>query len=299
MKTPFLLASCSLIIVSAAPAQDLSSRPVSKIAIKDFSFQFGGIIASMPASNLDDFRKLAPQSVLLNNELKDDFAATTENTIGYAAFSLAVGIQFANNERTGYRPNPLLRIGVTYFSGTKMQNDLYYNVRTPADTLVSNQTGQNFYFDSLTQHYYSMEYASQQIHLDGSLIYRTNPNARWSLYTGIGITGGISMNAHTEIIEFNSSQLAPADLNSCSAYGYSYGYTNSSVEHFRNKTGFALASYVPMGVDFRIAKKQEFFKRLHLFYEMRPGITLTAIPELRTITQTFFSFNLGLRFQFE
>jgi len=50
-----------------------------------------------------------------------------------------------------------------------------------------------------------------------------------------------------------------------------------------------------LGIDFRIGKKREFWKRTHLFYELRPGINVTSIPELRPITNASVQHGIGLR----
>ena len=44
-----------------------------------------------------------------------------------------------------------------------------------------------------------------------------------------------------------------------------------------------------------LGKKKEFWKRTHLFYELRPGINITSIPELGTITNSSNQHGLGLR----
>jgi hypothetical protein len=62
---------------------------------------------------------------------------------------------------------------------------------------------------------------------------------------------------------------------------------------FTNKKKFACAAYVPLGVDFRIGKKRAFWKRTHLFYELRPSVT--TIPELRTFANAGVQQGIGLR----
>ena len=70
------------------------------------------------------------------------------------------------------------------------------------------------------------------------------------------------------------------------------------VEYFQNKMNFSTAIFIPMGVDFRMGKNREFWKRLHLYYEMKPSITYTAIPELKRITTVNLINSFGIKVTF-
>jgi hypothetical protein len=45
----------------------------------------------------------------------------------------------------------------------------------------------------------------------------------------------------------------------------------------------------------RLGKKREFWKHLNIYAEMRPGLYITAIPELATQTNFGLTSNLGLK----
>jgi hypothetical protein len=70
------------------------------------------------------------------------------------------------------------------------------------------------------------------------------------------------------------------------------------VEYFENKMNFSTSIFIPMGVDFRMGKNREFWKRLHLYYEMKPSITYTAIPELKRITTVNLINSFGIKVTF-
>lgn len=53
-----------------------------------------------------------------------------------------------------------------------------------------------------------------------------------------------------------------------------------------------------MGVDFRLGKNKEFWKKLHLVYELRPGINMVSVPELRTFATASIQQGLALRVVF-
>lgn len=207
-------------------------------------------------------------------------------------------IDILNKEKSEYKSNPKLRVGLSYVNGNSLNN--YYNTtdRKPYDTLTSSQTGSTILIDSVNSKSYYMDYNFEQIRLDASLIFSTNQKSRWSVYTGFGISAGLSLNSNSNIsyyeskgIETNDQRIGIPSLNN-------NNFQNSERETFRNKINFGIMAYVPIGIDFRIAKKNEFWKRAHLFYELRPGINFTSIPELRTIGSASLQSGFGVKFGF-
>lgn len=297
MKTTIILSALVLLTVSSSVfGQEEQPKAIKKISIHDIYIQTGFFSERNTNGTLADFKSLAPQSVLLNNNMTDFSPSGGFSLTSNTMFSVMLGLQFSDKQKTTYQTNPLLRLGISYFSGTTLTGGLYKEDRKPYDTLTSTQTGQTVYIDSINSKNYSMNYSSEQLRFDGSLIFRTNPEARWSIFTGIGITAGLSINANTDIYYSNSGRTETRypNGNTSSSYGNSSS-DNYKTEKFRNKNNFGASTYIPMGIDFRIGKKREFWKHTHLFYELRPGINITSIPELRTITNASIQHGLGLR----
>lgn len=297
MKTSNILPIVIFLTVSSSLfGQEQKSTTVKKISIHDISIQTGMFMEQNANGTLSDFKTLAPQSVLLNNNMSDFSQSGGSSIIGNSMFSILLGLKFSDKQKTAYKTNPLVRLGVNYLSVTTLTGCSFKENRKPYDTLTSAKTGQTLYVDSVTAESYSMDYTSEQLRFDGSVIFRTNPEARWSIFTGIGITAGFSINANTDIY-YKSYDRTETRYGTERAF-YLDGYSSSDtrkVEMNRNKTNFAASGYIPMGIDFRIGKKSEFWKRTHLFYELRPGVNVTSIPELRTITSASIQQGLGLR----
>jgi hypothetical protein len=297
MKTTSIYLAIILQMVSYSVfGQEDLPKSTKKISIKDVYIQTGTFSENNTNGTLSDFKMLAPQSVLLQKNLTDFYQSSGFSTSTNNMFSIMLGLQFSDKQKSAYKANPLLRLGISYFSVTSITSAFYKEERFPYDTLTSSQTGQVIYIDSIISKSYSMNYSSEQLRLDASLIFRTNPEARWSLFAGIGVNAGLSINANTDIYfnRYESSDTRFINGNASSPYGYS-NTDNSKTEKFKNKSNFGLSTYIPMGVDFRIGKKKEFWKRMHLFYELRPGINITSIPELRTITNSSIQHGIGLR----
>jgi hypothetical protein len=272
---------------------------LKRIIIRDFYVQ-AGVCSDRSMGTLTDFRTLAPQSVLLNNNLADYSQSDGFVFINNTVFSAALGLQFRNRQRSSYKTNPLLRLGLSYYSLTSLTGSLYKSERKTYDTLRSAQSGEIVYLDSVTTKNYQMNYSSEQIRIDGSVIFRTRPNARWSFFAGIGVTGGYSLDANTYINYSKSDRTETRHpsgniLLSSRFYFFSTGSDNYKSEIFNNRNGIRLSAYIPMGIDFRVGKKSEFWKMTHLFFELRPGINVTSIPELRTNTTSSMHYGFGLR----
>ena len=276
-----------------------SSTTLPKIKVIDFYLQNGIFTTGSMIATLEDFEKLAPHSTLLKKDFSG-FSSTNKKSLDQnSCFGVMIGLHFLNKEKTIYRSNPVLKLGVSFFSGSSFYFKLNKEDRRPFDTLTSSITNDAIYIDSVTNYSYKMKYSSEQIRLDGALVFSTNPDARWSLYSGVGVTVGISINTNTDII-YSIDRRTESSNATYNIYEFRHRKNNDQdkEETFRNKTNVAFSAYIPLGIDFRIGKKREFWKRLHLFYEMRPGINITTIPELGTFSSSLIQHSLGLKVTF-
>ena len=278
-------------------AQHSPSTEGSKMAVTNFYLLTGSGAGFSQSGTVSEFSQLAPGSVLLQNNM-DGFSETEDNSSGYNGMvSLLLGINFKDHLTQQYKSNPQLRVGLSYSSGTLLTNYLYKEVRSPYDTLTSSQTGQTYLVDSAVWESYDLNYHTEQVLLEASLIYRSRPEARWSLYGGMGFSAGVSINAFTTV-DYAKNSGAGMHNPDPHYYYYPIYYTSEGTylsETNRNESSTALSVFFPLGIDFRIARKNDFWKRMHLFYEMRPGIHFAFIPEIRTVNEAFFQSTFGLR----
>ncbi len=266
-------------------AQEGSNVPAVKLV--EAGVVPGYFVSDFPFISIEDFKALAPDSRLLQNDYSDFTSGEPFfNSRGGAMFNAAVGMQFRSGKTGELRPNPLLRVAVSSYSGNFFKRDFNRSQSFPVDTLTSSQTGEIIVVDSSSFQTLSMHYKSRQVALDISVIFRTNPDARWSLYGGVGLSLGYSYNATTRV-DYNSDG---------SRYDYNNRYNGlSQSESFDNDNGLRSMVYLPIGFDFRLGKKREFWQRIHLFTEVRPGLFYYEIPALDTYLQGFFSQGFGAK----
>jgi hypothetical protein len=131
---------------------------------------------------------------------------------------------------------------------------------------------------------------SKQLRLDAALIFRTNESARWSLYAGVGASLGYTIESTTRIDYTVENVDRPKSKENT--------IDSRQTEIFENKNYLTSSIYAPLGIDFRIGKKREFWKHLHLTYELKPSINFVAIPEIKTVTVVGMVSTGGLRYTF-
>lgn len=283
-------------IPASNAAPEKPAKPVKRINICDFNVQTGILLQSEVDGSVDDFKKINPNSSILNSNLEGFQSYSGWSASGNRAFSVQLGLQFSDREKKAYKSNPLLRLGVFYFSATNLSGNLYKETRSDYDTLSSGSTGATILQDSVTTHSYSMSHLAEQIRFDGSLIFRTNPAARWSLYSGIGISAGVTFQTETRILStYNIRVENHYQDGSTTVASYYFPPEYTYYEKQKTRNGFGGSAYIPMGLDFRIGKKNEFWKQVHLFLEVRPGMNFTAIPELRTVANAYMQSGFGVR----
>ncbi len=294
MKTNRIFSTAILLTVTTTVViAQQQNIVVSKLKVTDLYVSSGFFIDNSTNGSLQNFKTLAPQSLLLKNDLSTYSQGGANN--GNSAFNASLGIQISNKEKTDYRKTPLLRLGIGYYSTSSIATSFYTSKTTTYDTLKSTKSNEVIYLDSVKSKHYIMDYSANQLRLDASLIFRTNAYKRWSAFAGIGVNAGVSINSTTTInyyeIESKSNKTTGEKQ-----YGYyNASVTNRKAERFNNKTNFAFAAYVPVGVDFRIGKKSAFWKHTHLFYELRPSLTITSVPELSAFASSGVQQGIGLR----
>lgn len=264
----------------------------AQVQIKEVYLQSGAFFGQTNSS-LADLQTLAPNSSILSQDL-----SAYQSYPQYLLYipgqsqSLSIGLELKQ------LPKATLRVGIMH---TKQNNALAsggsYTESFRVDTLTSSQTGEQFFIDSFSTHSYNAQFAQEQLRLDASLIFRYKAEKRWSFYGGIGVNFGLSYNSTTTVHQ----RVSPY------GNGLEYGMFNDlfydggthETESFENKGGFGMSIYTPLGIDFQVGKKREFWKPIHLYAELRPGVNINQIAGLGTSFSAGNFSNLGLRFQFK
>ncbi len=296
MKTKAFFLFGLLSFISFALSAQQSKVPAFKI--QDFSVLPSGQMYNATPATILDFTDLTPGSAILARDYSGFEYSEYGTTNGAGGFEVMLGLGLRNQEKTGYRQNSQLRVGLGYSSLSSLNASYYQNERKPYDTLVSSQTGNSVFVDSVINRNLNMQYNTDNLRLDVSMIFRTAGTSRWSLYGGVGVRANYSFNGYTSVNYYvqRGTEQERQDYKGYYGYGADYEMGENENEIFKsNASSFGGAVYVPLGADVRFGKTSEFWRKIHLFGELRPGIDFSNIPDYGSVTQGFLQFGVGVR----
>jgi hypothetical protein len=259
--------------------------PLSGVAIQSA----GMIMDASFEAQLENFRKLAPESNILDRDLSG-----FSKDIGFydqssGAFSIYVDFPI-EWELFDYL-SPKIRIGLQFMHYGALNYSLSRSDYFRVDTLT-NSSGRSLYVDSISSQHIDIEYSQDQILVDVGILFSSNENSRWAVKGGFSLAAGFTQSAGTRMFYDRSAEYT-AQL---AGIVYSNDYY-SEEESFRNDGGFVGVASIPLILDFRIARKGNFFARSHLYTEVRPFLYYTSIPEISNQTQSGLSFGFGFRYE--
>jgi len=275
----------SLVCMLMAATQIVVAQ--TKVKVSEFAVSTGSLMQESPVSQFTDWQRLAPASGLLPTLSKDlaNFKARNSNLSGGNVWSANLGLQFTDRAGMRYKQNPTLRIGIQYQGATVLSQSFRKETLFAKDTLTSSQTGEQTYVDSIHIDNYNIDYRQKRLMLDASLIFRTKSESRWGLYAGIGMSLGASFRNQTDIdYSLYKGISGNSRLNDYRFWNGANFDKDKRKEQFANQGSFAGALYIPLGASFRLSNKHDFWRKINLILETRPGLYWSGIPELTSTT---------------
>ncbi len=291
LSLAFLLSISCLVF-----AQDPATTKSKKFTLNYFSAQSGFVLENSTGGTIQDFRQLSSQSLLLKNEPTSKSYYTFYQTGGNLAISLSLGFKLREKSESRNKSSKSFRIGTSYVVGSILSGNFNYEYSKPFDTLISPTTGARVYVDSINRTNIYCSYRTDQLRVDAAFIYGTNDKARWSIYSGIGITAGLSLNATTELLSngFDGTELRFINGSHSGSYGYLI-----QKEIIKNKGNIGASVYCPVGLNFRVGNKNAFLRHVNLFYELKSDINILNIPELGVYKTARIIQGFGLKITLE
>jgi hypothetical protein len=293
MLFPVLISLCmSFYSTSQNDPSNTLSVPIQNFKVTDMYVLSGVFEQNSTAGTLSDFQTLAPNSLLLKQDL-NDFKSSLGNWSGSnIVFAASLGIQLRDPSSERFLKNLKWRVGFSYNAGTALTSGLSYFKRTVYDTLTSSETGNETYVYDTDSRGYNMRYSAEHLRLENALYYGFNPSDRWALFVGLGFNIGLSYN---NVVEINYSESHYNDGPKSNTDNSSSGLYSS--ERFNQKSKLNGSAFLPLGIDFRIGKKNEFWKRMHLYYEFRPAVQFLSIHALGNYAYTVLQQGIGIRIE--
>lgn len=294
MKKAFFFLSLSILSFGLVTAQELKHP---KYKISQFQLSFGGDRSLAPLSiDENEFNVLAPGAQIPANSMP------YATQFGWNAPTLNMNVAFHPLKKNGlageYNKNRTFRAGLSAQGISAFIYNTSNSVTTRIDTLVSSANGSIYGFvDSINQDFTYSSYMATAVKLDFSYLASTDVSKRFSFYSGIGLNFGLTVAPRTEIHShsWDSERITDTNDNFISTQSV-YNALNVNRQVYQNKMGYMAALYVPLGVDFRLGKKNEVMKKMHLFFELRPTISALRIPETKTYVYPSMQNCMGIKF---
>ncbi len=280
----------SFTVASSILGNQLSLADSSKaMRFNKIEFSLGQETSFYLNPQLDDFKKMHPQSFLLN-DFDQDISAAPYSSSSFIA-TLSTHINLSKN-KLPRRVKPYLRAGVNYLSWT------YYGISDSneslinTDTLTSPTSGNVLFVDTNMR---SSRYASlttQQVRLDVAMLFNINQHSRYSFTTGLGFLVGTSLSSQTEIRKYNSYNVDVYDQGQQFMYPANYQGPMPSpmniTEVFTSPSIFHFQLYAPLILNYQFGSRSPdgFNSKYALQVEVSPGM---AFENIRNTTRFSFS----------
>lgn len=290
-------AALTILLFSLFLLSEAQNEKFSKIVVSDV-FVSTGYIASDYEFELEDFRLLSPGSGFIKN----DFSAYEKGKGGYSddngIFTMQLGLSIRDRDGKSIRHNPTLKIGFSWLVGNQNGPAFNFTSKTRIDTLRSSNGMHQIFLDSTYSSSIYMAYKYQNLLADASLVYSTDSKRRFSFFGGIGLAAGISIKAKTvsNKIEYSRYFYSKTD-DYLGSYYDNYFFNQPSDDYLtKNKNNFLAQISFPIGFQFRLSKKLEVLKDIHLTYSFTPGVSYIKIPEIGSYLSGSSIWSFGLKF---
>jgi hypothetical protein len=293
MKKTIIKTLLVFISIQVAHAQEDGNVKKNRLQISDV-YVMPGMVAQSTYTTLAEITSIASP-----NSFSEDLSGFNQAFWGRSrtrnnGFLLNLGVNLSDPEQKAKKLYPQLRVGFAYTAGRNMEASLYKEERQPYDTLTSSQTGNIFFVDSLVWNSYSISNRHERIGLDLSLIFRTKSNSRWSAYGGVGISGAYTFNNYVTAskIKMKSTAITSTEYNWPNRGIASFEHLSDEI--IKGADYIILSPYLPLGIDFQLSKRNDFWKRMHLIYELRPGTNISILANTTSV-KPYLQHNLGIR----
>ena len=175
------------------------------------------------------------------------------------------------------------------------------------DTLVSQQTGEQYYIDSTRVRTLDYEHFAQMFNLHFDYLIYLNPGNKLTFYTGVGAQLGISLSntvtsKYYEYDGFDSDYIAYYDKKKDQDY-YKNNYKEEGNNYVSNTKTLSpmtnINAHALLGLNYRLSKRNRFLSHIHLFHELNLGLQLNQMEIIDPSIGFNVGFQTGMRVSFD
>ena len=218
---------------------------------------------------------------------------------GAASFSMQfnLGITPFSKKKNELRTNREWRVGLITNLGNRRNFDYYSENSFTFDTLQSNNGYNDVYADSVYQENYFYNEQIFDVSLNVAYLINTGTQRRTYFYTGVGAHLGIAVKSETKIYTYDNEEVIYYDQGNKPSeqenWYWSYWNKENSGEYETrtaniNSGIYFARAYIPLGFNFKISKRNQFWKHMNLYTELNPGVEFQIVSGDKTYVNPFF-----------
>ncbi len=284
----------TLLVLSISTKGQEVNKPTFKFT--DFSVSTG-LESNFDQATADGFLRNNINSSLIPSNLDLYEQKEYFYQYGTGVFELMAGFAWQSSDERGSEVQRRLRFGLSYAQPGLLSDGYFRTVSSPYDTLTSSQTGKDYYIDSTYHSNIDVSYMVHKISLNTALLWTTNDLDRVSFYGGVNLNLNLNFGSNIVVDRYDYSYLESEE----SGFPFSSpvepnNAQEQSTESFKQPNSFGFGFSSPLGLDWRLGKAGKSTNDLHLFTELRPGVSFNDIPGYELVSQFRASWHFGLRF---
>jgi hypothetical protein len=201
------------------------------------------------------------------------------------------------------RGNPLLRMGFSYVPNMNNTLDFHTSNTFAYDTIYTTFQGvtSKQAVDSIVDNYKSFSVMSDRLRFNSSMLWQTNPSKRWCFFGGIGAGIGFTLSSILQIKDSQFNYFVRTS-NENDFFLPEFNLPRYHSEHITNQRvngWFDATFFIPIGVDFRWGKKENFWHHVHQFIEYSPTLWIQHTKQINTQFAFASTINFGCRITLE
>ncbi len=274
-KLTWFFATFLFVLQYSAQAQEVQHTAVTSFSIRP------GFFMVAAATTVEDYNNLksvsnAPSSVFIDAL---QYSSNTQMSgSGNAAFRVDIGLTPYCKKKGKLMENREIRFSIGADAGVR-RNFIFYKREYLTDDTLFNNEGEPVMIQhkvSLDQHNYAENFVNLSVGV--SYLFKTDTKKRLHLYAGVGMEYAVSIRSILKTYAYNDT------TDEYNLTEYAYGYWGSGMyNYYRNGTSTKykmtgashfIRGYLPAGIDFRFSNGNNFFRHVHLFSEIQPGVEL-------------------------
>ncbi len=280
------------------PNKSGTGDTLERILIRGLTVQTGTHYTNTNNGSLEEFRTLTSDNMLLMKDLSP-YEVKGKNSYNMwmnLLGTLRATFWIRDQNGSAYPGHPRLRIGFSAFHRTDLNNAWSKEKVIEEEQFTSQSGNETITRKTVQNDVYRANRSSWHLMVRSSMIWGTDPSARWSFYGGAGLEAGVALGAETSIDHDRWIKRRYIDQHGETQESYPPELIDGSRKVVRNDPSLVGGVFLPLGMDLTLGGGDGFWSKLHLFSEIRPTAHVQKIPEIGMKDRWDLELSHGIRY---